>query len=214
MQDQKYGINIPTIVVLLSLLVSSSIVLAQEAGADAPKEGFPAIMAIFLICLLPFFILAFIGIAYSLAYPFMLLYAAIFSGRNLSNKMSSIVDRESEAIAHFGRDPLSTLRGDYTSSGVEKSGLIYSSVVFGPSHWHLLIAWFSNIIGGRIDILTDVIAAARAEAKQRLREQARLEGWDEVMNVRIDTAEMTPASAQKVPRAVEVFAYGTGIKYG
>mgnify|MGYP003324442192 CR=1 FL=1 len=126
MHSQKSGIRIQTIVMLLSLLVASSMVLAQEAGADAPEEGFPAIMAIFLICLLPLFILALIGIVYSLAYPFMLLYAAIFSGRNLNNKMRLIVDREGAAIAHFGRDPLSTLRGGYASSGVEKSGLVYS----------------------------------------------------------------------------------------
>jgi len=197
-------------IVLLSLLVTSSVVYAQESASKADS---PITLIFFLICLSPLLILAAIGILYSLAYPLMLLWAAIFSGRDLRNRMSSIVEREHSSIAHFGRDPLSTLRGDYAASGVEKSGLVYSGVVFGPSHWHLLIAWFSNIVGGRIDILTDVIAAARAEAKQRLREQAILEGWDDVLNVRIDTAEMTPPTAQKGPRAVEVFAYGTGVKY-
>ena len=78
----------------------------------------------------------------------------------------------------------------------------------------LLIVWFNNLIGGRINILQKVIAAARSEAKQLLRERAMEEGWDEVVNVRIDTAEMTPASAKNGPRAVEIFAYGTGVKYG
>ena len=36
---------------------------------------------------------------------------------------------------------------------------------------------------------------------------------DEVINVRIDTSPMTPASHKKGLKAVEVFAYGTGIKY-
>ena len=54
----------------------------------------------------------------------------------------------------------------------------------------------------------------RDRAKQLLRERAMEEGWDEVLNVRIDTAEMTPASAKNGPRAVEIFAYGTGVKYG
>ena len=48
---------------------------------------------------------------------------------------------------------------------------------------------------------------------QRLREVAINEGWDEVINVRIDTSPMTPASQKKGLKAVEVFAYGTGIKY-
>ena len=67
---------------------------------------------------------------------------------------------------------------------------------------------------GRIDILHKVVATARAEAQQRLREQALADGWEEVLNVRLDTAEMTPASRQKGIRAVEVFAYGTGVRYG
>jgi uncharacterized protein YbjQ (UPF0145 family) len=46
-----------------------------------------------------------------------------------------------------------------------------------------------------------------------LREQAQADGWEEVLNVRIDTAEMTPASNPKGTKAVEVFAYGTGVKY-
>ncbi|MFQ3360403.1 MAG: hypothetical protein ACI9SZ_000927, partial [Candidatus Thalassarchaeaceae archaeon] len=39
------------------------------------------------------------------------------------------------------------------------------------------------------------------------------EGWDEVINVRIDTSPMAPAAGRKGIKAVEVFAYGTGIKY-
>lgn len=211
MLNQKSRMRILMLMMLLALLFFSSIVTAQEASERKPDDLLG--LGFFLICLSPLFVLAAIGILWSLAYPVMLLWAAIFSGRKLNKKVSSIVEREHVSIAHFGRDPLSTLGGDYSSSGVSESGLVYSSVVYGPSHWHLLIAWFTNLVGGRIDILTKVIAAARAEAKQRLREQARAEGWDEVLNVRIDTAEMTPASVQKGPRAVEVFAYGTGIKY-
>ena len=49
---------------------------------------------------------------------------------------------------------------------------------------------------------------------QRLREQAQAAGWQDVLNVRIDTAEMTPPSNPKGTKAVEIFAYGTGIKFG
>ena len=50
---------------------------------------------------------------------------------------------------------------------------------------------------------------------QRLREQAESDGWDEVINVRIDTASMTPQSSngKNTVRGVEIYAYGTGIKY-
>jgi uncharacterized protein YbjQ (UPF0145 family) len=156
---------------------------------------------------------ALFGILWAIGYPLMFLWAALFSGRNLDKRIVELTEREAASLSEFGRDPLSTLRGEHRS-GAAESGLVYASVVFGPSHWHLLITALGNLVGGRIDILHKVVAAARAEAQQRLREQALADGWEEVLNVRLDTAEMTPASRQKGVRAVEVFAYGTGVRYG
>ncbi len=159
-------------------------------------------------------LIAIFGIIWTIAYPLLFLYGAVFSGRRLDNSMSNISLREKASLEHFGKDPLSTLKGDYIVGGVRNSGLVYSSVVYSPSHWQLLIAWINGLFGGRIDIIHQVISVGRAEATQRLREQAQADGWEEVLNVRIDTAEMTPASNPKGTKAVEVFAYGTGVKYG
>ncbi len=146
-------------------------------------------------------------------YPLMFLWGALFSGSNLDKRTANLTERESATLSEFGKDPLSTLRGEYRP-GAAESGLVYASIVFGPSRWHQLIAALGNLVGGRIDILHKVVAIARAEAQQRLRERALADGWDEVLNVRLDTAEMTPASRQKGIKAVEVFAYGTGVRYG
>ena len=59
-----------------------------------------------------------------------------------------------------------------------------------------------------------MVSAGRAEAMQRLRENAVASGWDDVINVRIDTSDMAPQGSQSKVKAVEVFAYGTGVKYG
>jgi uncharacterized protein YbjQ (UPF0145 family) len=48
---------------------------------------------------------------------------------------------------------------------------------------------------------------------QRLRENALDNGWEDVINVRIDTSDMTPQGARKSIKAVEIFAYSTGVKY-
>lgn len=156
---------------------------------------------------------AIFGLLWAILYPMMFLWAALFSGSNLDKRTANLAEREAATLAEFGRDPLSTLSGEYRS-GAAESGLVYASIVFGPSHWHQLIAALGNLVGGRIDILHKVVAVARAEAQQRLREQALAEGWDEVLNVRLDTSEMTPASRKKGIRAVEIFAYGTGVRYG
>ena len=199
--------------VLMTVLMFSSVALGQSEGQDVePFSG----MA--LLCLGPIFliILPFVvfGILWTVVTPFMFLYGVFFSESNMRKRMDSIVQRESASIEHFGKDPLSTLRGLNIISGISESGLVYASFVYSPSHWQLLIASINQFFGGRIDVMHRVISVGRAEAKQRLREQAQAAGWQDVLNVRIDTAEMTPPTNPKGTKAVEIFAYGTGIKFG
>ena len=198
--------------VLMLVLLFSGVAMAQ--ADEAPKED----LSFILLCVGPFLLIALgfavFGILWAIFYPILFLYGVIFSERNLNKRMSGLVLRESASIEHFGKDPLSTLKGSHIVGGIKETGLVYASIVFSPSHWQLMIAWINQIFGGRIDVLHRVISVGRAEAKQRLREQAQADGWDEVLNVRIDTAEMTPASKPKGTRAVEVFAYGTGVKFG
>ena len=196
---------------MLSVLLFSGVAIAQAQGSEAEDQSF-----VFFCCIGPFLLIAFglaaFGILWSVFYPVMFLYGAIFSERNMDRRMGDLVLRERASIDHFGKDPLSTLKGDHIVGGVKETGLVYASVVFAPSHWQLFIAWINMILGGRVDVLHRVISVGRAEAKQRLREQAQADGWQDVLNVRIDTAEMTPASSPKGTKAVEVFAYGTGVK--
>lgn len=199
--------------VLMLVLLFSGVAMAQ--ADNAPNEDTPFLL---ICCFGPFLLIALgftvFGILWTILYPILFLYGAIFSGRNLDKRMSDIVLRERASIEHSGKDPLSTLKGTHIVGGISESGLVYSSVVYAPSHWHLLIAWINGLFGGRIDVIHRVISVGRAEAMQRLREQAKADGWEDVLNVRIDTAEMTPASNPKGTKAVEVFAYGTGVKYG
>jgi len=198
---------------LLSVLLFSGAAMAQESVSATEDSPF-----ILICCFGPFLLIslgfAVFGILWAVFYPIMFLYGVIFSERNLDRMKSDLVLRERASIEHFGKDPLSTLKGDHIVGGVKETGLVYASIVYSPSHWQLLIAWINSIFGGRIDVIHRVISVGRAEAKQRLREQAQAAGWDDVLNVRIDTAEMTPASKPKGTKAVEVFAYGTGIKFG
>ena len=199
--------------VLMTALLFSGVAVAQAEETNA--EDSPAIA---LLCLGPIFlvILPFVvfGILWTVVTPVMFLYGVFFSESNMRKRMDSIVQRESASIEHFGKDPLSTLKGANIVGGISDSGLVYASFVYSPSHWQLLIAWINQLFGGRVDVMHRVISVGRAEAMQRLREQAQAAGWQDVLNVRIDTAEMTPPSNPKGTKAVEIFAYGTGIKFG
>ena len=172
----------------------------------------PIILILGSICAAPLLILALFGILWTVAYPVMLIWAVLFSGKKLDRQIADTTSREVSLRDSLGRDPLTTIDGGYRSD-ITSSGIVWAGVVFGPSHWHLLIGWFNNLIGGSIDMFQKIVSAGRAEAMQRLRENAIENGWDDVINVRIDTADMAPQGAQKAVKAVEVFAYGTGVKY-
>ena len=173
----------------------------------------PIILILGSICAAPLLILALFGILWTVAYPVMLVWAVLFSGKKLDRQIADTVQREGETLTTLGRDPLTTIDGGYRT-GITSCGIVWAGVVYGPSHWFLLRGWVHNLIGGSIDIFQKVISAGRAEAMQRLREQAVAHGFDDVINVRIDTSDMAPQGAQRSIKAVEIFAYGTGVKYG
>ena len=176
-------------------------------------EGFSLAFVIILVISLPFLLLALFGLVSSIAYPVMLVWAVLFSGKKLNRQIADTASREASLRESHGRDPLTTIDGGYRSD-ITSSGIVWAGVVFGPSHWHLLIGWLNNLIGGSIDIFQKIVSAGRAEAMQRLRENAIDNGWDDVINVRIDTADMAPQGAKSSVKGVEIFAYGTGVKYG
>ncbi|HIM64530.1 MAG TPA: heavy metal-binding domain-containing protein [Candidatus Poseidoniales archaeon] len=171
------------------------------------------VLGIILVLIAPFLLLALIGILWTVVYPLMLIWAVLFSGKKLDQQIVNTASREASLRESLGRDPLTTIDGGYRTD-ITSCGVVWVGVVYGPSHWHLLIGWINNLVGGSVDIFQKVISAGRAEAMQRLRESAVANGWDDVINVRIDTSDMAPQGAQRSIKAVEVFAYGTGVKYG
>jgi uncharacterized protein YbjQ (UPF0145 family) len=171
------------------------------------------VLGIILVVSLPFLLLALIGLLWTVVYPVMLIWAVLFSGKKLDQQIVNTASREASLRESLGRDPLTTIDGGYRTD-ITSCGVVWAGVVYGPSHWHLLIGWINNLTGGSVDIFQKVISAGRAEAMQRLRESAVANGWDDVINVRIDTSDMAPQGAQRSIKAVEVFAYGTGVKYG
>jgi uncharacterized protein YbjQ (UPF0145 family) len=89
-----------------------------------------------------------------------------------------------------------------------------ANVVMSPSWVQMFIGWFLSIFGGEINVYTKIVDWARREAKQRLREQVAEAGFDEVINMRIETSVLSKTSGKDDKTAgVEILAYGTAIKY-
>lgn len=193
----------------ISVLFLFSIKVAAQSDTGEGRS-FP----LFVVFLLPFIVLALFGIIWAIVYPIMFLWGAVSSSKNVERMHENANRRKMSLRQRRGREILNTIDGGYRRNA-SNVGLVHANGVFGPSHWHLVIGFFNNLIGGSVTVFQQVISAGRAEVMQRLRDQAEAEGWDEVINVRIDTANMTPQSSnsKNTIRGVEIFAYGTGIKY-
>ena len=86
--------------------------------------------------------------------------------------------------------------------------------MLGPGWFNQFIAFYHSLIGGNIKAYDDVLTLARQSCLQSLRDQASEGGFDEVINVRLETARISALTqGSKQNRYIEIFAYGTAVKY-
>jgi len=96
----------------------------------------------------------------------------------------------------------------HANVNAENGVLIYGSVVVAHDFFRTLIIQLRKLIGGNIKPYERLVKRGRREAFIRLREDARLRGFDEVINVRFAGSKVSG----RFLSAVELIAYGTGIK--
>ena len=123
--------------------------------------------------------------------------------------------REAAFIAANGKDIINNLENPISSRKIVSSGLIMANVSMGVSWWQIFIGSIHQLFGGNITTYDRILVYGRAEAFQRLREKALAKGWDDVVNVRLETAMVMQKQRgdKKKGGAFEFLVYGTGIKY-
>ena len=128
-------------------------------------------------------------------------------------KRKVLLERESATNLVSG-DALSTLSKPLGDREIREFRMMMSSVVMSPSWVQMWIGGIISLFGGEINVFTKVVDWARREAKQRLREQVSEAGFDEVINLRLETSMLTKTAGGKDRTSgVEILAYGTAIKY-
>ena len=132
-------------------------------------------------------------------------FSWIFGNWYQKSKQRELVERE----AAFGGDPLTTLRT--APETTTESGLLVANIIMSVSWWQGLIGGIHSIFGGTITTWDRTLSWGRQEAMQRLREKCRDSGYDSVINMRLETSEI--AGSKGKTKALEIVAYGTGIKY-
>ena len=99
---------------------------------------------------------------------------------------------------------------DYESR--QRSELVTGSVVISIDYFKRLLGALRNIFGGRVVSYESLVERARREAILRMKEEAAGQGYELVVNLRLETAAIGFRANQKQQvGSVEAIAYGTAL---
>jgi len=143
--------------------------------------------------------------------PLILLMVAYFIGTWIERRhFRSIRKRESENV-EFPVVSFDTMPDDWSASS---STLVSGSVVISLDYFKRVIAGLRSLVGGRIKTYEPLLDRARRESMLRMIESARLEGYDAIFNVRIETSRLANSRGDgKGTAGVEMLAFGTAVKF-
>ena len=120
----------------------------------------------------------------------------------------SIIKREQELVKLM----VVNAEGRFAEGAVRSSFLVNGSTVVSNDYFKRLLAILRNIVGGRVKAYESLIDRSRREAILRMKEKARAEGADMIVNLRLETSTIG-RSANKKNRvgSIETLAYGTAV---
>ncbi|MEE8307175.1 MAG: heavy metal-binding domain-containing protein [Gammaproteobacteria bacterium] len=96
---------------------------------------------------------------------------------------------------------------------VESARLAQGSVVVSVDYFKRVVAGLRAIFGGRIKTYEPLLDRARREAMLRMIEDAKRDGCDAVINIRLETSRLASSrKGGKGTAGVEMLAYGTGLR--
>ena len=130
------------------------------------------------------------------------------------NKLLLKLDTEEKALLSASSDPVSNLSKPSQARQIESSSLVMESISVGPSWWQMMTGGIKNLFGGKIQSYDKMLTYGRRVIIHRLRMQAIQSGFDEVINLRVETAMISKKSkGDDKTAAYEFIAYGTAIRY-
>lgn len=88
---------------------------------------------------------------------------------------------------------------------VEHFGIVQGSTVRAKHAGRDFMAGLKNLVGGELKGYTELLQESRAEAMQRMTDQAQQMGANAVVNIRFATSSVAQGAA-------ELFAYGTAVR--
>ncbi len=152
-----------------------------------------------------------IGMFVNFGLPILILIFAYFVGSRIEKKHFENIRRREADARNFPVVSFRTMPEDWN---VGSSNLVTGNIVISLDYFKRVIASLKGLIGGRIKTYEPLLDRARREAMLRMIESARAQGYDAVINVRLETSRLANARRDgKGIAGVEMFAYGTAIKF-
>ena len=145
-------------------------------------------------------------------FPGLLLFSWFYGNHYQKKLMRNLLTRETAFLQSVGRDNAHTISYPIPKREISSCGLVIANISVGPSWWQMFIGNIHKIFGGNIKMYDRVLAYGRQEVIQRLRQNAKEQGWDDVVNVRMETAAIMQTTSNNKRGVLEFVAYGTGIR--
>lgn len=139
-----------------------------------------------------------------------LLIATYFIGSYLERRHFASVRAREQQHRGFPVVTFATLPGDWN---VTSTGFAQGSVVISVDYFKRFLAGLRGLIGGRIRSYEPLLDRARREAVLRMIDSAVAQGYDAVVNVRLETSRLASSRGDgKGTAGVEMLAFGTALK--
>ncbi len=147
---------------------------------------------------------------FDLAVPLLLLGVGYFAGSMAEQShYKSIRVRE----LRLRRMPTTNLKKPPPHWRVEKVALVTGSTVISVDYFKRFLAQLRGFVGGRVRSYESLLDRARRESVLRMKEEAAQQGFDAVINVRIESSRIAaPMRNDRGTAGVEVLAFGTALK--
>lgn len=130
------------------------------------------------------------------------------TGSYLEKRHYRSIRKREAASVHL---PASNIRRPFAPDKVAQSRLVDGSVVVSVDYFKRFMAGLRNLVGGNVTNYETLIDRGRREAILRMKESAP--EADEIINVRIETSSISKNSRKGSIGSIEVYAYGTALKY-
>lgn len=143
--------------------------------------------------------------------PLLILMVAYFIGSYIEKKHFHNIRAREAKVHGFPVVSFNTMPDDWN---VSSSDMVTGSIVISLDYFKRVIAGLRGLIGGRIKTYEPLLERARREALLRMTEEARLQGYDAIFNVRLETSRLANARSDgKGVAGVEMLAFGTAVKF-